>query len=360
MGKRKAWHELQVEIDRGIQGLNIGLPMGFPRFGRHVSDVQQGRYDTIGGATGTGKTAFVDSAYVFNPYDYLRSIPDPFYSLEIIYYSLEIDPVVKLAKFVARKIWEDHGILTNTNEIFSRGVNKLPPEVQRLIPLYQEYFDELQDNVLFFRNSLSPDYLYSDVMKYAESRGKVERNADNIVTKYTPHNPNLITLIIIDHISLIDRNVKKDKTKKDAMDRASKLLVFFRNTFKFSPVVVSQFNRGIEGMDRKQQDSQEPQLSDFKDTGATQEDANTVLALFNPFRYGMDNHRGYPILDGDYPLRRNYRSGHILKNRDGMDSLSLGFYFQGAVGKFEELPKASEIKENPRLLKAILDRNKGK
>jgi replicative DNA helicase len=145
---------------------------------------------------------------------------------------------------------------------------------------------------------------------------------------------------------------------RDRIDRASKMLVFFRNTFKFSPVVVSQFNRSIEGMDRKKQDSVEPQLSDFKDTGATQEDANTVVALFNPFRYGIGTHRGYPILEGNYPLRRDYRSGHILKNRDGMDSMSMGFHFQGAVGKFEELPKASDIKANPKLLEAILNKNK--
>tara|TARA_R110000744_G_scaffold371135_3_gene481978 strand:- start:3907 stop:4986 length:1080 start_codon:yes stop_codon:yes gene_type:complete len=357
MGKRKVWEELQVEIDRGVKGLNVGLPMGFNRLNKYIAGVQQGRYDTWGGATGTGKTAIVDEAYVFNPYDHLRSQKDPFNSLEIIYYSLEIDPVVKIAKFISRKIWEDHGILTNVNEIFSRGIHKLPREVQKLIPTYQEYFNVMQDEVLFFRNSLSPDYLYSDVMKYAESRGKVERNEHNIVTQYTPNDPNLITLIIIDHISLIDKN-KKDSSKKEAMDRASKMLVFFRNTFKFSPVVVSQFNRGIEGMDRKKQDSVEPQLSDFKDTGATQEDANTVIALFNPFRYGIAEHRGYPILEGNFPLRRSYRSGHILKNRDGMDSLSMGFHFQGAVGKFEELPKASDIKANPKLLEDILNKNK--
>ena len=111
-------------------------------------------------------------------------------------------------------------------------------------------------------------------------------------------------------------------------------------------------------MDRKQQDSQEPQLSDFKDTGATQEDANTVMALFNPFRYGMDTHRGYPILNGNNPLRRNYRSGHILKNRDGMDGLAIGFHFAGAIGKFEELPKASEIESNPVLLQKIIEKYK--
>lgn len=356
MGKRKVWNELQKEIARGEQGLNVGLPMGFPRLSKHIANLQQGRYDCWGGATGTGKTAIVDNAYVFNPYDYLMAQANPFYSLEIIYFSLEIDPVVKIAKFICRKIWEDHGILTNTNEIFSRGVHKLPAEVKKVLPMYKEYFDKMQDEVLFFRNSLSPDYLYSDVMKYAESRGKVIKDKNGIVQQYIPNNPNLITLIIVDHISLIDRN-KRDSNKKEAIDRASKMLVFFRNTFKFSPVVVSQFNRGIEGMDRKQQDSQEPQLSDFKDTGATQEDANTVVALFNPFRYGMDTHRGYPIMGHTtFNLKRNYRSGHVLKNRDGMDGLSLGFYFQGAIGQFEELPKANEIKDNPSLLKKVLEK----
>lgn len=365
MAKRKVWDELKVEIDRGEQGLNVGLPMGFSRLSAHIAGIQQGRYDTWGGATGTGKTAMVDNAYVFNPYDYLmaqiKGGYNPFYQLEIVYYSLEIDPVVKIAKFICRKLWEDHRILTNTNEIFSRGIHKLPTEVKKLIPTYQEYFDKMQDEVLFFRNSLNPDYLYSDIMKYAESRGVITWKRDEqgkkiAIENYVPNNPNLITIIIIDHISLIDRN-KRDSNKKEAIDRASKMLVFFRNTFKFSPVVVSQFNRGIEGMDRKQQDSQEPQLSDFKDTGATQEDANTVVALFNPFRYGMDTHRGYPIMgQQNFNLRRNYRSGHVLKNRDGMDGLALGFYFQGAIGQFEELPKAKDIKDNPQLLKAILNK----
>lgn len=349
----KVWIELKKEIKRGKKGYNKGLPMGFKRLSKYVANIQQGRYDTIGGATGTGKTAFVDSAYVFHPYDHIIRNPNCFYDIEIIYYSLEIPPVVKLAKMVCLKIWEDYGLLSNVNEIFSKGEFHIPEEIYKLIPLYEEYFAELQENVLFFRNSLSPDYLYKDIMSYAESRGEVIKGKNNVIKKYIPKNPNLITLIIIDHISLIDKN-KQDKSKKEAIDRASKFLVFFRNNFKFSPVVVSQFNRNIEGMDRKQNSAVEPQLSDFKDTGATQEDANTVMALFNPFRYNMDFHRKYPIM-GSQGLQRDYRGLSILKNRDGTDNMALGLHFIGEVGKFRELPKASDIEKNPQLLKKILN-----
>lgn len=349
MTKIRVWDNLKNEIERGKKGYNVGLTMGFERLTKHVCNIQQGRYDTIGGATGTGKTALVDSAYVFHPYDYLRN-NDSFYSFEIIYYSLEIEPTVKLAKFVARKIWEDHEILTNINQIYSKGNYKIPKKVLEILDNYEEYFDEMQEKTLFFRSSLSPNYLYKDLMGYAEKRGKFIKNKDGIVIQYIPNNPFLITLVIIDHIGLIDGNKEDQGNKKKAIDRASKILVYFRNMCKFSPVVVSQFNRGIEGMDRKENDAQEPQLSDFKDTGATQEDANTVMALFHPFKYGMERHRGYPIIK----LQRNYRSNHILKNRDGMDGLVVGMHFLGEVGKFKELPPAKDIVENPQLLNKIM------
>ena len=96
-------------------------------------------------------------------------------------------------------------------------------------------------------------------------------------------------------------------------------------------------------------------LSDFKDTGATQEDANTVVALFNPFRYGIETHRGYPIMSSMKPLKKEYRSAHILKNRDGDDSLAIGLFFKGAIGQFEELPKAKEIQSNPQLTAQLSD-----
>lgn len=351
MGKIDYWGQLKDNIQRGIDGHNRGLPTGFERMNAHISNIQQKRYITIGGATGTGKTAFVDSAYLFHPYEFLMENPDYNHSLEIIYYSLEIPPEEKLAKFVCFKLWEEHGIKIDSKILYSEGEYDIPPEIVPLIDKMEDYFAKMQEKVLTFRSSMTPNFMYKDIMSYAEKRGTVIRNKDNIVVDYIPNDPDLITEIIIDHTNLISPNAEDKGSQKSAIDRASKMLVFFRNMFKFSIVAVSQFNRGIEGMDRKQLDSQEPQLSDFKETGSTQEDANIVIGLFNPFRYGIKEHRGYPVSQ----LKRRYRSAHILKNRGGSDGLVVGLHFMGEIGKFRELPPSDKIKNDPKLLQKILN-----
>jgi replicative DNA helicase len=352
MGKINYWKRLREDINRGLKGYNVGLPNGFDRLNDYVTNIQQRTYYTIGGATGTGKTAFVDSAFLFYPYDYLQN-NESIYSLEVIYYSLEIPPEDKLRKFVCFKLKEKYDITIDPKQLRSQGKKKLDPNILPYVDELEEYFTKMQEEVLHFRPSMSPDYMYKDIMSYAESRGKIIRNSDGIIVDYKPDNPFLITEIIIDHSNLIDLN-KQDKSKKEAIDRASKMLVFFRNMFGFSPIIVSQFNRGIEGMDRKKQDSQEPQLSDFKETGSTQEDANVVLGLFNPFRYGIDTHRGYPV----DKIKRFYRSLHVLKNRDGADNLAIGLHFDGPRGKFKELPTSKDLRENPQLLQKILNYGK--
>ena len=341
--------QLFSEVERGKQGLNEGLPMGFDRLSTYIAKIQQARYDLIGGSTGSGKTALVDSAYLSNPYDYLKS-NDSIYKLEIIYYSLEIDPVQKISKLMANKLWRDYQIKTDVSTIFSKGKNRISDEVYQLVHSVKDYFEEMNNSV-FYRNSCNPNYLFSDLMRYSETRGKVIKDENGYIINYIPNNPNLITLVIIDHIGLITPNAE-DINLKAAMDRLSKHLIFFRNNMKFSPVVVSQFNRSIENFDRMKS-SNEPQLSDFKDSSGPSEDANTVIGLYYPYRYGKSEHLGYNI----EKLTNYYRSVHLLKNRDGQDELSIGLFFMGQNGYFEELPRPSQFLTNPYLYNELLTRN---
>ncbi len=89
-------------------------------------------------------------------------------------------------------------------------------------------------------------------------------------------------------------------------------------------------------------DRVEPQLSDFKESGNTQEDANVVLALFSPQRYEIPSFRDYNITR----LRNRFRSVSILKNRDGEADKILGMKFIGEVGTFSELPRGIEMTED--------------
>jgi hypothetical protein len=349
MAKIDYWQEFLDSIERGKKGYNKGIPIGLPKFSNKITNVQQRKYITIGGSTGSGKTAFVDNQFVLEPFEYLESNVTPF-SLEVIYYCLEIPVVEKITKLVAAKIARDYGIVVSSAVITSERNNDIPPEIEDIIHSYKDYFKKILNKVIHFRGSLTPNYLYKDIMGYAEARGQIIRDNKGIIVNYIPHNPQLITQIIIDHSNLITPNEEDKNSKKTAIDRASQMLVFFRNMFNFSPIVVSQYNRGIEGMDRKKQESQEPQLSDFKETGSTQEDANLVLGLFYPYKFGIDTHRGYPVSK----LGNNYRSLHILKNRNGEDNIALGLRFDGKTGRFSELPTMKDIKANPEALNKIL------
>jgi replicative DNA helicase len=355
MAKIKYWDKLKEEIARGKRGLNTGIPFsGFTTLSKHIKNIQQGRYDLIFAGTSIGKTAFVNSTYVYGAIEYLQTNPGYVHNLEIIYYSLEIPPQDQMAKHIAALIWKDHGILTSIDEIKSKGDMEISPEVEMLITKYEEKMDEIQEKYLFYRSNLNPDYLYKDLMGYAEKRGTVVRDENEFIIDYIPNDPSLITLIIIDHIGLID--LGKYSSLKEAIDKISKTLVFFRNKFNFSPVVISQINRGSEQMDRRDGDSWMPMLSDIKNTGNVAEDSNTIIGLASPFYLGVEKCLGYDISK----FRDRYRLAKILKNRDGQAQLNISFLFIGEYGGYYQLPKADELNGKPEELKKIDEYYKNK
>lgn len=348
MTKIKYWDRLKTSIERGKQGLNTGIPFqGFTTLSKHIKNIQQGRYDLIFAGTSVGKTAFVNSTYVYGAIEFLQNNPGYIHDVEIIYYSLEIPPEHQIAKHIASLIWREHGIMTSMDEILSKGDLAIRPEVESLIPLYEERMQEIQNKYLHYRSTLNPEFLYKDLISYAENRGQVVRSKEGLIVDYIPNNPGLITLIVIDHIGLINYNNHKDL--KEAIDKASRTLVFFRNMFNFSPVVISQINRGSEQMDRREGDSWMPMLSDIKNTGNVAEDCNTAIGLASPFYFGVDKCLGYDITK----FKNRYRLAKICKNRDGEVNLLASFLFVGEFGGYYQLPKSEELMGKPEMLKQI-------
>jgi replicative DNA helicase len=350
MAKIKYWDRLKSSIERGKEGLNTGIPFqGFTTLSKQIKNIQQGRYDLIFAGTSVGKTAFVNSTYVYGAIEFLQNNPGYVHDIEIIYYSLEILPEHQIAKHIASLIWRNHGVLTSVDEILSRGDLVIRPEVEALISLYQTKMEEIQDKYLHFRSSLNPDFLYKDLITYAESRGQVIKSPEGLIVDYIPKNPGLITLVVIDHIGLMSYSNYKDL--KEAIDKASKTLVFFRNMFNFSPVVISQINRSSEQMDRREGDSWMPMLSDIKNTGNVAEDCNTAIGIASPFYYAVDKCLGYDITK----YKNRYRLAKICKNRDGDVNLLASFLFIGEFGGYYQLPKAEDMMGKPEELRKIDD-----
>ncbi len=346
------------KIDRGREGLNTGLSMGFERLVEHIPGIQQGTYYLIGGETGSGKTAFTDSCFLYNPYDWIKANPDCGMDFRVFYWSLEIDKTIKITKAICRKLYLDYGILTDINFVLSRGKNRISQEVYDTVKFTKDYFCGLEDCLTIIDAAENPTGIYKFMNNYAKENGdilykKIQSGGETISVfdKYIPYNPDKYVLIVIDHIALMKR--ERGFNQKDNIDKMSEYLIPLRNNFNFIPVVVQQLGRAMSQTDRFKLDRVEPQLSDFKDSGNTQQDANVVLSLFSPRKYEIENFRGYNIVK----LKDRYRSLSILKNRDGAADIRIGLQFVGEVGHFEEVPPAKQFKEDPSLYDKVIDVN---
>jgi replicative DNA helicase len=120
--------------------------------------------------------------------------------------------------------------------------------------------------------------------------------------------------------------------------------------------VVSQFNRSISNPSRIKNGDVEPQLEDFADSSSTQNDADVVMALFDPMRYKVADPSGYNLdkLKDEYGAKY-FRSLRVIKNSYGSDDLRVGLAFYGELGIFKELPKNKDMTEE--VYKRVINKN---
>jgi replicative DNA helicase len=181
-----------------------------------------------------------------------------------------------------------------------------------------------------------------ELKAHALQNGRIEQ-VDEYNKIYVPNNPNEITIVVIDHIGLL-KTTKDQTTKKAAIDKMSDELRYARDFYGYTPVAVSQFNRDISNPIRIKNGDVEPQLEDFADSSQTQNDADVVLALFDPMRYKVQDPSGYNMekLKDQYGAKY-FRSLRLIKNSYGEDDIRIGLGFMGQIGMFKELPRRKDI-----------------
>jgi hypothetical protein len=346
--------DLAGEVQSGMEGNNAGVPMGFRRLNNHISIRKSTKY-LIGGYTGSGKTALLDDAFVLNPVDwYLRNYSSTQIRLKIPYWSMERRKNFKLAKWISRKIFLDHGVIIPVVRLMGwcPREDRLTSNEHDLFLMYKDYIEALMEVVIIMDGPENPTGIRKSMRELYLANGREEQVSEH-KRVYIPNNPNLIVMKIKDHSGLI----KKESglaTKKDVIDKASEDDRMERDYYGGSIVEVSQFNRDIASPMRLKAGDVEPMLEDFKDTGGTQEDADIVLSLFDPMRYKVPDPSGYDLsqLRTETGMKM-YRSLKILKNSYGSDDIRIGLAFQPVIGMFKEMPKVSEM--NPEIYDSIKD-----
>lgn len=343
------------EVNKGLEGRNMGISMGIKSIGNEICNLLPSTYYLIGGESGTGKTAFVDTLFCINPIDAILAGKTN-KKLKIFYDSLEISKQRKIVKWTCLRLFKKYGIILDSKELLGMRENKISQEIYDKIKKERNYFEKVEDFIVFNDKPIHPTGIKIKIQKYCESVGsykeitKKYKNGKSYTSKeYIPNNLDEIVLKITDHSGKI-RGEKDHHEDKKKLDLNSGYNVELRNNYNVSSVEISQFNRDLADYGRQKFKELAPQDADFKGTGNMYEDCDTCLALFSPKKHGIHEYHKYNI----DALQNRIIFIFILKNRDGEDSISAALNFLGEAGYYRQLPKIADLSINPKLMEKAI------
>jgi replicative DNA helicase len=112
-----------------------------------------------------------------------------------------------------------------------------------------------------------------------------------------------IRLVAIDYLQLIEPDNRRD-SRQEQVAQMSRRLKFLARELQIPVVALAQVNRGAE--DRQ---DHRPRLSDLRESGAIEQDADTVMLLHRPELYEPGQHEG--ILEVIIGKQRNGPTGEV-------------------------------------------------
>jgi len=168
---------------------------------------------------------------------------------------------------------------------------------------------------------------------------KTSMNIRDIRTKASilkkKHN---IGYIIVDYIQLMSGVDSKGKNREQIVSDISRGLKCIAKELEIPVIALSQLSRAVESRPDKM-----PQLSDLRESGAIEQDADSVLFLMRPEYYNMIE----PIMlkDREYPVQ-GLAICSIAKNRHG-STKNIPMEFIGNTMKFKTHYLTSQHENRP-------------
>lgn len=137
-----------------------------------------------------------------------------------------------------------------------------------------------------------------------------------------------LDLLIIDYLQLIESaGVSKNSNRENEVSKISRGIKLLAMDLKIPVIVLAQLNRNVEGRTGK---SRYPILSDLRESGSIEQDADIVIFLHSDFRAGVET-------DEFGDSTENQRDIIVPKWRNGECNLHVKMRFEGATMKFSEI-----------------------
>jgi len=115
-----------------------------------------------------------------------------------------------------------------------------------------------------------------------------------------------IQMILIDYLQLMQGSVEKGGNREQEISKISRDLKALAKELEVPIIALSQLNRSVE----TRKESKIPQLSDLRESGAIEQDADLVMFLYRPEYHGITNDAMGETIEGETQI-------HIAKHRNG-------------------------------------------
>ncbi|MDD6581580.1 MAG: DnaB-like helicase C-terminal domain-containing protein [Bacteroidales bacterium] len=242
---KRADDEMDRRVENFYSGELAGISTGFPKLNMRTNGWQKGTLNIVAARPGMGKTAF---AVKFALEAAKKGHPVCFFAMEMRDVRITDRIGLSLTDIDGEKF--RRGELSNEEkETFKRAGG----ELSRL-PLY-----------ICDKSNCTTAYIHA-----AARRMKDKGQCD---------------MLIIDYLQLVDMSTgaARSYTRENMVTAASRAFKVLAKELDIPVILLSQLNRAAEGRaDRK------PMLSDLRESGSIEQDADTVLLIHRPEYYNQD------------------------------------------------------------------------
>ena len=268
-------------FERGIEGGGVvtGVPTGFTDLDNLTTGLNGGDLIVIAGRPSMGKSTL---AMNIGQHAAFRE------KLNVLFFTLEM-PVSQLGM---RLMCSEANI---NIEDFKKG--KVSPSDQKHM-INEVTVLQNTSFYMFHGSGPSVNKIRSEVLRHIRKTGGID-------------------IVIIDYIGLMKMNSDNGKSKADSVAEITRALKCLAIELDIPIVALSQLNRSLESRPSKR-----PVMSDLRDSGAIEQDADIVMFVYRDEVYNKDD-----------PALKGLAEVIVAKQRNGPLG-DVGLYFLGEKGKF--------------------------
>lgn len=268
--------DLYTSRDKGC----IGLDSGFPSLNIVLGGLQKGKMYIIGARPSMGK-----SALAMNISEHIAK------DSNVLFISLEMSK----KEYAQRLMFGRAGVdvnKVNTGELTDSDIAKVKEQ--------KSYLDSLK---LFIetRTPCKVSDIELAIINLQSTRGSCD-------------------LVVVDYLQLLSPTTKGTKNREVEVAEISRELKSLAVKYNVPIIVLSQLSRALESREDKR-----PMLSDLRESGAIEQDADVVMFVYRDEWYNPDN-----------PMSRGRGELLIRKNRGGVNNRDVYMCWQPSRVKFTE------------------------